>query len=301
MFMLRPDAKTKQLFEFCLALAVRMHRVLPLAWVVMSNHYHLVVYDPRGNVPAFMQHLNRLLASAFNARWGRRENFWSSDAPCITHLVTYADVMEKIAYTLANPVTAGLVDSVAEWMGSSSFAYLDGKPKLITRPSDYFSVDSKADIPEVIALTLSAPLEEKSFAAWAKRVKARVAKIDKDAAARRKKDRKSKSMGMKAVLAKRHTDRPTRKAPPTKLRPHVACGEKQKRIGSLVRVKEFRWQYRDAQKRFADGEAGVVFPRGTYRMKHLAKVHIGKCPRFPKDELMKHIMRIPHDPMADAS
>jgi hypothetical protein len=106
---------------------------------------------------------------------------------------------------------------------------------------------------------------------------------------------------MKAVLAKRHTDRPTRKAPPTKLRPHVACGEKQKRIGSLVRVKEFRWQYRDAQKRFADGEAGVVFPRGTYRMKHLAKVHIGKCPRFPKDELMKHIMRIPHDAMADAS
>lgn len=300
MFMLRPDAKTKQLFEFCLALAVRMHGVLPLAWVVMSNHYHLVVYDPRGNVPAFTQYLNRLLASVFNARWGRRENFWSSDPPCITHLVTAADVMEKIAYTLANPVTAGLVDSVAEWTGSSSLAYLDGKPRLIERPGDYFSPDSEV-IPELVELRLSAPPKEQSFSAWARRVKARVAKTDKDAAARRKADRKLKSLGMKAVLAKRPTDRPTRKAPPTKLRPHVGCKDEEKRIGSLVQVKEFRWQYRDARKRFAEGDANVVFPKGTYRMKKLADVTIGKCKRFPIDELMKHITRIPHDAMADAS
>jgi putative transposase len=252
------------------------------------------VYDPKGQVPAFAQLFNRLLASVFNDRWQRRENFWSSEDACITFLATEADVMEKIAYTLGNPVIALLVDTVGEWPGSSSLEYLDGKPRTIVRPGYYFSPDSKV-IPETVELALSAPRGEASFGAWAKRVKERVAEIDKQAAARRKASRKFRSLGVKAVLAKRPTDRPTKKERPRKLRPHVGCKDREKRIGALVQVKEFRWQYRDARKRFAEGEANVVFPKGTYRMKHIADVVIGKCERFPQDRLKKHITRIPSD------
>lgn len=297
MFMLRADAKTKQAFEFCLALAVIKFGVVPIAWLVMSNHYHLVVYDERGEVPAFLQYLNRLLASVFNHRWGRRENFWSSDPVCITLIATEADVMEKVAYTLANPVKALLVDSVAEWQGSSSLEYLDGKKRRIMRPDWYFDPESEV-IPEYAELALSAPRKERSFTAWAKRVQKRVEDIDAKAAARRKEDpKKYRSRGMKKVLASRPTDRPTRKASPSKLRPHVACREKKTRNTVLGETKEFRWQYHDAQKRFAKGEAGVVFPKGTYRNRIVAHVRIGKCPPIPK-ECLKRLTRITHDPIA---
>lgn len=292
--MLRPDKETKQIFEFCLALASLKHDIDVIAWVAMSNHYHLVVFDPKGRVPAFVQYFNRLLASCFNHRWERRENFWSSEAACITHLLTEADVMEKVAYTLGNPVVALLVDAVAEWPGSSSLDYLDGKPRTISRPEFYFSDESKV-VPKTIELALSAPKKEASFATWAKHVMERVAKVDARAAERRKESRKFRSRGVKAVLAKRPTDRPTKKAPACKLRPHLACRDREKRIGGLVVIKEFRWQYRDARKRLARGEANVVFPKGTYRNALLAHVVIGKCERFPKDRLKKCIERIPSD------
>ena len=298
MFMLRPDRETKQAFEFCLAFAAHRFDIELLAWVAMSNHYHLVVYDPKGQVPAFAQLFNRLLAAVFNDRWKRRENFWSSEDPCITLLATEADVMEKIAYTLGNPVVALLVDTVAEWPGSSSLDYLDGESRTITRPEFYFSADSKV-VDKALELTLSKPRGERSFTAWAKRVKERVAQIDKQAAERRKESRKFRSLGVKAVLAKRPTDRPAKKERPRKLRPHVACGNREERIGQLVIVKEFRWQHRDARKRFAEGETNVVFPKGTYRQALLARIVIGKCKAFPKDRLRKHINRIPSDDLAE--
>ncbi len=297
MFMLRPDQETKQAFAFCLALALLKHDVEVIAWVVMSNHYHLVVYDENGRVPAFAQYFNRLLASVFNDRWKRRENFWSSEDPCITLLATEADVMEKVAYTLGNPVDALLVDSVAEWPGSSSLEYLDGKARTITRPEYYFSPDSKV-IPETIELALSAPKKETSFRAWAQRVIARVAKIDARAAERRKESRKFRSRGVKEVLAKRPTDRPTKKERPRKLRPRVGCKDLEKRIALLVQEKEFRWQHRDARKRLARGEEKVVFPKGTYRLPLGARVVIGNCDPFPKDRLRKCIDRIPSDDLA---
>lgn len=297
MFLLRPDAQTKQAFEFCLALAASKFDIAVIAWCAMSNHYHLVLYDPKGQVPAFAQYFNRLLAAVFNDRWNRRENFWSSDPPCMTHLATEADVMEKVAYTLANPVTALLVDTAAEWPGASSLDYLDGKARTITRPSYYFSKDSDV-IPTTMELALSAPKGARSFAAWAKAVRARVAKDDARAAERRKGDRRLRSLGVKKVLAKRPTDRPTKKERPRKLRPRVGCRDREKRVGALVQYKEFCWQYRDAQRRFAEGDTNVVFPKGTYRLALIATITVGKCERFPKERLKKHITRIPSDDLA---
>lgn len=41
------------------------------AWVLMPNHYHLLVETPRGNLPAFMRRLNTAYAMYFRHKHGR--------------------------------------------------------------------------------------------------------------------------------------------------------------------------------------------------------------------------------------
>src|SRR5690606_8386222 len=83
-FLLRPDAKTNEIFAYCLAEAAARHGVSLVAWLAMSNHYHAVVFDPDGQLPSFLEHFHKMLAKALNARWGRFENFWSTDETCVT-------------------------------------------------------------------------------------------------------------------------------------------------------------------------------------------------------------------------
>src|SRR5690606_28164489 len=100
-----------------LAYAAEQTGVLLHAVCFMSNHWHGVVSDPFARLPEFLEHFHRLVAKAMNASLGRWENFWSSDKTSVVLLVSDADVLDKIAYTLANPVTAGLVKAPEEWPG----------------------------------------------------------------------------------------------------------------------------------------------------------------------------------------
>ena len=111
---LRPSALTNGIFLYVLAVAARRHRVLVHAFCVLSNHYHLLVTDPDARLPAFMQYLDSLVARATNASLGRWEGFWSSAASysAVSHDST-DDIVRKAAYVIANPVSAGLVRTVA--------------------------------------------------------------------------------------------------------------------------------------------------------------------------------------------
>jgi hypothetical protein len=93
--------------------------VLLHAVCVISNHWHGVVTDPFARLPEFLEHFHRLLAKAQNAsldrcRW---ENLWSSDKTSVVLLVSDEDVLEKMAYVIANPTAAGLVRSPCDWPG----------------------------------------------------------------------------------------------------------------------------------------------------------------------------------------
>ena len=75
--LLRPDATTNQIFEFCLAYASGRFGVEIHAYCAMSNHYHLVLTDVEGRLPEFMHWMNVYIAKMLNARWGRTESFWA--------------------------------------------------------------------------------------------------------------------------------------------------------------------------------------------------------------------------------
>ena len=72
-FFLRPSADVNALFAYALARAVSMTRVKVHAWVVMSNHIHLVVTDRYAERPRMTGLLNAELGrsgSALMGRWG---------------------------------------------------------------------------------------------------------------------------------------------------------------------------------------------------------------------------------------
>ena len=265
-FLLRPDEETNAIFSYCLAEAAQRHCMELLGWQPMTNHYHLVVHDPKGNLPAFLEHFHKMMAKAMNARWGRHENFWSTEETCITKLVSIHDILEKLVYTLCNPVAADLVDRVQDWPGFSSLPYMGTKVTKHRRPKYYFC--DVGVMPEFATLRTTVPsriTKLESAADWWNRVRKAVSEREQTLREQRMID-KRRVMGRKAVLRVPHTDTPANDTTRGKLRPCIACKDEQRRLQEIEALQEFRKAYREARLRWCAGERRVVFPCGTYRL-----------------------------------
>jgi REP element-mobilizing transposase RayT len=264
-FLLKPSALTNLIFKFVLAVVAARYGVLIHAVCVMSNHFHLVLTDPRANLPDFSRLLDGVVAKALNALYGRWENFWAPFSYSAVALVSPEDIIEKVAYTLANPVTAGLVEHGREWPGVWSDPRSLGQPgELVERPGHYFAKDGS--MPERAELVFSAPPGFKSADAFRAQLIGRVNELEQQAAAERKTNG-VEALGARRVLKQRHTDRPARGEPRRVLNPRVAARDKWKRIETLGRLVGFLDSHREALLRFWRGERNVVFPRGTYLMR----------------------------------
>ena len=117
-FLLRPDRALNRLFLYCLALGVRKYGVEVHGLCVMSNHYHLTMTDVRGVLPDFMGWLNCQLAKRIKRlrRWD--EVVWEPNVHYnAVELQGEAEALDKVAYTLLNPMSAGLVRRPEEWPG----------------------------------------------------------------------------------------------------------------------------------------------------------------------------------------
>lgn len=264
-FLLKPSALVNLVFKFVLAVAASRYGVVLHAVCVMSNHFHLVVTDPRANLPDFSHLFDGVVAKALNALHGRWENFW---APCSYSAVALAspeDIVEKVAYTLANPATAGLVEHGRQWPGVWSDPRSVGQPgELVERPGHYFAKDGS--MPESERLVFSAPPGFESVEAFQAQVIARVEELEKVAAADRE-ERGVAVLGARRVLEQKHTDRPGPGEPRRVLNPRVAAKDKWKRIEALGRLVSFLERHRAALLRFCNGERDAAFPLGTYLMR----------------------------------
>jgi REP element-mobilizing transposase RayT len=116
-FLLQPCPATNSILLYLLGVAADRFGIQLHAFCVLSNHYHLVVTDPGARLPAFGQYLDSLVARALNASLGRWEALWAPGSYSAVALVTPDDVVDKAAYVLANPVTAGLVPQGCSWTG----------------------------------------------------------------------------------------------------------------------------------------------------------------------------------------
>ena len=164
-FLLKPSALSNLIFKFVLAVAADRYGVLIHAVCVMSNHFHVVLTDPGANLPDFSRLLDGVVAKAMNALHGRWENFWAPSSYSAVTLVSPDDIVEKVAYTLANPAAADLVEHGRQWPGVwSDPRFIGGPGERVTRPGHYF--DEDGSMPEIATLVFSVPAGFESVEAF---------------------------------------------------------------------------------------------------------------------------------------
>lgn len=269
-FFLRPSAEVNAIFEYLLAVTAGRYGVLLHAWCVLSNHLHLVVTDPRGRLPDFQRDLGGLLARSVNASLGRWERFWAPDSYSAVRLSTPESIVEKVAYTLANPVACGLVKTASEWPGAESdLATVGLEGTLVFRPKRFFRPEGP--LPSTAVLRLHRAPGFDSDADYVAAVEAALAEAEAKAHDEIRKSGRS-FLGAARALAQFPFSRPRPGEPRRQLSPRVAGRDKWRRIEALLRLADFTRDYRDAMSKWVSGARDVLFPHGTWlmRVRHAA-------------------------------
>jgi hypothetical protein len=273
-FLLRPSELTNRVFLYALAYAALVTGVVVHAVVVMSNHAHLVVTDPGGRLPQFLHMLHLHVAKVMNAALGRKENFWSSDDPSVVALESDDEVLEKIAYVIANPTAAGLVANPADWPGVISPE--GGMTVTAARPAVFYR--AKGKMPESIELMVTPP-ELSSFDS----IEAVVAKLRELVALNVKAARDELAeanetfLGREAALSARTSASASTPERSGSRRPRFAARGRQRRACVIDRLRAFHASYSRALDAWRAGDRSVVFPAGTYlmRVRHGVLVEAG--------------------------
>jgi REP element-mobilizing transposase RayT len=264
MFLLRPSAVVTAVFEYVLAAKAQQYGIVIHTYCVLSNHWHCVLTDPRGNLPKFQRDVGSTVARALNAAHGRWESFWAPGSYSAVALQTPEDVLDKMAYVLANPVAAGLVRRGSEWPGLwSAPERIGAGAREVKRPDHFFRKEGRS--PRTAMLELHFPAGLGSVEALRRRLDAAL-KEREDEAARKLGDEGRPILGARKALAQRPFARPALGEPRRGLRPRVASRDKWKRVEALVRLKSFLAEYREAWRAFRQGARDTVFPAGTYGM-----------------------------------
>ena len=269
-FWLRPDPITTAIFIYCLAEAARRFKIDILLTMAESNHHHTICFDRRGNFPQFVEHFHKLVARCLNERWGRSENLWSSEEPCITRLLDRRAVLAKLAYAAANPVKDLLVQHAVQWPGANGYrALITGRTLKARRPHHFFSgngvmpdeVELEFVIPEVLG-----PRDEVIA-----ELRERVERVEQ-AMLRHRNETGRTILGRARALRQTPSASPTSAAPVREIRPRFA-GHISTRIPALIAYRAFLEAHRKARAQWlATGSA--LFPAGTYYLARVAPITV---------------------------
>jgi len=271
--LLRPDERMTQILSYLLAVTARRHGLDVHAFCAMSTHVHLVVTDVRGTLPAFLHSFHRTVALCTRVlrRWN--DVVWDKSPTSVVHLGTPAALVEKIAYVLANPVTAGLVQHAHEWPGAKVLVDEIGQGTLHARRPEVYLDPKNPDWPAEITLPITIPpgIEPAGAASFRQQVAAELARIEAEV-----RDQHRGFQGAERASAVPAEARATTTEPTIERNPTFAVGRGQgdawHRAASALRA--FRASYRAALDRWRAGARQAVFPAGTWWMRvfHRAEV-----------------------------
>lgn len=128
------DDDDRQFWHGYLQYASRMHGVAIHAYVLMSNHFHLVLTpDSAKSVPGVMQAVGRTYVRYFNEKCARTGTLWEGRyKAAIVDDEHY--LLTCMRYVELNPVRAGMVRAPADYRWSSYAANAGGAHDALLTP-----------------------------------------------------------------------------------------------------------------------------------------------------------------------
>ncbi len=112
------DDADRWMFARLLGEMIEENRVVCHAWVLMDNHYHLLLETPLANLPAAMKHLNSIYTQRFNRKYHRVGHLFQGRYKALV-VEKDAHLKELCRYVVLNPVRAHMVKRPRDWKWSS--------------------------------------------------------------------------------------------------------------------------------------------------------------------------------------
>ena len=122
------DARDRLRFLQLLGQVVELLGWRSHSYCLMTNHYHLLIQTPGGDISRGMQRLNDTYAKWFN--WRHDYSGHVFERRFHDELVEgHAHLLELTRYIVLNPVRAGLEQTAGEWLWSSYNAMIGRRPR----------------------------------------------------------------------------------------------------------------------------------------------------------------------------
>ncbi|MFO0640343.1 MAG: transposase [Polyangiaceae bacterium] len=269
-FLLNPDRKRVlfAVYWYATALLAAEFGIEIHAVQILSNHMHEVLTDTRGQLPTFLQQRNRLMANAIKELLAWPGEVFSREGASVVALYGDDAVVQKIGYTLANAVEAGLVARPEDWPGVTLAAIDIGTRTIrVSRPKVYFDPENKR-WPEAAEISITVPPSLEAHAghegARARIVAAVESAVEKARVTARRAGRVVRSAEW--IFAVPHTTRATSYEKAGERNPSFAAGGNVELATTAARIRAaFLGAYREALRAFHSGVRDVFFPNGTWR------------------------------------
>ncbi len=288
-FFLRPSDEVNELILYLLLMKLEKYGLLIHGFCFMSNHFHLLVTDLRGELPALMREFLSESSKALKVELGTTRQIWSTRRYSSVEMLDLDAAEREAAYIAVNPTEAGFTEP-ADWPGLTSANLKFGDRLTAKRPDEYFSPRYR---PDYVSVTL-APLPQASFGKEtenredtneeardeqalneesARRIQNHIDAALKNIHASLKK-RKAKLAGRERVLK---TSRYKRGSHPIRgLNPRFATKNGELLSSAIESFRKFEREHGSAVDRYAAGHSQAVFPRGTYGYRKLLGVRVGQ-------------------------
>ncbi len=276
--LLRPSKRTNRIVAYVVAVMSKRWNIQIHALIVMGNHWHVCLTDPDGSIVHFQRDCHHFIARGLNVHHGEDESIWASSQSNRVECVEPDDLVGKIAYTMANPVEAGLVRHGSSWPGLRRA--WPTKPRTIEKPPRFFRGREKGgDWPAEATLELSRPPGYEELSDGDLEAVIRGAIDEREQRFRDERDAEGKPfLGRRRVLEQSRHDRPRKPEPRSPISPKIACRDKWRRIERLQANKRWLSAYRAARAAWCAGDRDVEFPAGTYQMRVYHNVQCASGP-----------------------
>ena len=234
--------------------------------------------DPDARVVDFQRDCHSIITRYLNSSHGEFESMWSAKPPSRVACVEPSDIIDKIAYTLANPVSSFLVREGRSWPGVR--AAWPAKPRIVERPPGFF-VDEEdgGSWPATATLTFHRPpgydqLSDDELAAV-------IAETTEQAEAKARQQASEAGiqfLGRRAARKQSRYSYPKSREPRFGISPQVAARSKWARIERLEQNRLWLETYEAQLQLFMAGDRDVLFPFGTYKLRVTCGVRCASPP-----------------------